>query len=194
MLEQREILSLKLKVKDVYNLNDVVKVIDEWLKENHFVDLEGQNDYETVYTHALRAGGTFLDAWLWWRALRYPEGTTEKTAFLRYKLNIDMHFLGDAAETEVVSKGKRVKLNKGETSFTITGILEIDFRNEWKEKGILGLVNDVFKKRIYKKEIDQHIVKLIEETYKFQNMLKQFFGLESMGPQEVVSQPPKGLK
>jgi len=193
MVEQRKLTTMKLKVKDAFSMIDVIKVLEEWLKENYYVDLDGGEDFETVYTHALRAGGSFLDAWLWWRAVRYPTGTTNKTAFLRYRISVDMHFLGDAAETEVLNKGKKVKLNKGECEFTIIPTLEIDFRNEWGNKGMMGLISEIFKKRIYNREITNHIEVLLTDTARLQNMLKQFFKLESTMSEETVSQPPKGL-
>ncbi len=193
MLEQRRVTRLRIKVKDVYNLNDLVKNMEEWLKENDYVDDEGNQEYETLYTHALRSGGTFLDAWLWWRAVKYPRGTTEKTAFVRYRLQIDMHFLGDAGQVEVMSKGKKVKMNKGEMEITITPILEFDFRNEWKKDTFLGSIETLFKHRLYRKELTNHQTLFLRETYRFHDMLKQFFKLESTAHPETVSQPPKGL-
>jgi len=188
-----KITTLKLKVRDVFSAKDTVRVIEEWLKENHYVDQEGGEDYETLYTHAIRGGGAVLDAWFWWRVIKYPTGTTKDTAYLRYRINLDMHFLGDANEVEVMHKGKKVKLNKGEIEFNITPIVEIDFRDEWKKSGILGLAHDIFKKKIYKKEIDNHVELLMTDTYKLQNMLKQWFNLESVMPEETVSQPSKGM-
>lgn len=188
-----KITELKMKVKDIFSVNDMLKVLNEWLKENHYVDLNGKEDYESVYTHALRHGGSFLDSWLWWRAVKYPEGTTDKTAYLRYRVSIDMHFLGDSAETEMIVKGKKVKLNKGEMSVIITPTVELDFRNEWKEKGLAGLFDTFFKKRLYKADIDKHVEFLYIEANRLQNMFKQFFKLESTWGVETVGQPPKGI-
>jgi len=188
-----KITELKIKVKDKFSVADLLKDLNEWLKENHYVDLNGKEDYETLYTHALKSGGSFLDSWLWWRCVKYPEGTAKKTAYLRYRLNIDMHYLGDAAETEVVHKGKKVKLNRGEMSITITPTVELDFRNEWKNKGLAGLFDEIFKKRLYKKDIGKHIEFLILESYRLQNMFKQFFRLESTAEKETVSQRLIGL-
>ncbi len=184
---------LKIKVKDKFSVGDMLRVLNEWLKENHYVDLNGREDYETLYTHALKAGGSFLDSWLWWRCVKYPEGTTKKTAYLRYRLSVDMHYLGDSAEMEVVNKGKKVKLNKGEISISITPTIELDFRNEWKNKGLAGLFGEIFKKRLYKKNIGEHTEYLILEAYRLQNMFKQFFRLESIAEKETVSHPPEGL-
>ncbi len=193
MSDYVKIPTLKLKIKDVFSIKDLVKDLEEWLKENGYRDLEGGDDQESVYTHKLSQGGSWLDAWLWWRLVKYPQGTTEKTGYLRYLFNVDMHFLGDAKEVEVLHKGKKVKLNKGEVEVIISPIVELDFRNEWKKEGILGLVHNVFKKRIYKKEIDTHWYLLYKDAYNFQGVVKRFFKLEVVTPEEVVSQPPKGL-
>ena len=193
MPELRTLTQMRLKVKDLFVLKDVVKILEEWFKENKYVDLEGGDDYETLYTHCIKAGGSFLDAQLWWRAVKYPRGTTKDTAYLRYRIDVDMHYLGDANETEVVAKGKKIKVYKGEITFLIRPTLDIDFRDEWGKKGLLGMVSDVFKKKIYKKEIDAHIVFILTEASRLQNMLKQFFRLETAMPEETVSQYPKGL-
>lgn len=184
---------IKLKVKDVFNLKDLILVLDEWLTENEFTDLEGNEYPETVYTHKLTRGGTGLDIWMWWRLVKYPIGTTNKTSYLRYLLNIDMHFLGDSAEIEVMHKGKKVKLNKGEIEIILNPFVEIDFRNEWKKGGFLGLMNKFFKERIYKKEIEQHWFTLYKDAYKLQSVIKRYFGLEALTPEETVSMPPKSL-
>ena len=188
-----KITELKIKIKDKFSMDDLLKNLKEWLVENHYGDLLGKDDFETVYTHALKSGGSFLDSWMWWRCIKYPEGTAYKTAYLRYRLNIDMHYLGDPGDIEVVSKGKKVKIKKGEISIFITPTIELDFRNEWKDKGLAGLFDELFKKRLYKKDIDKHVEFLILEAYKLQNMLKQYFRLESTWEKETVSQPPEGL-
>jgi hypothetical protein len=183
-----------VKVKDVFVLNDIVKILEEWLKEYGYKDMEGTDDVpETLQTYRVSGGGSWLDAWMWWRAVRYPAGTTSKTAYLRYLMNIDMHYLGEAKEVEVMHKGKKVKLNKGEIEITLQPIIEFDFRNEWKKEGIMGLLQDVFKKKIYKKDIDDHFQLLLIEGYKLQGMLKQYFKVEAFVAEETVAQPSKGL-
>jgi len=171
-------------------MKELIKVLDEWLLENKYTDLEGKDKFETLYTHCLKSGGAFLDAQLWWRCVKHPLG---KTGYLRYRINIEMHYLGDPSEIDYVHKGKKVKMNKAELSVFITPFVELDFANKWKEEGLMGLITDVFRKKIYKKDIDDHVTLLYIEANKLQNMIKQFFGLESVYAVETVSQPPKGL-
>jgi hypothetical protein len=187
----------KLKVKDVFNMNDLIKAANEWLRENSYfayddMDID-QHSQESLYTYKVTQGGAGLDVWIWWRVVKYPMATTKSTSFLRYVMNIDMHFLGDSGEVEVMHKGKKVKLNNGEIEFIITPFLELDYRNEWKKQGILKLVEKTFRKRMYQAEIDNHEHYFYTQLYKFQGVLKTFFGLEKFAAEEAVSFPPKGL-
>lgn len=184
---------IRMKVRDVFSVGDLLKSLEEWFQENNYGDLDGSDDYETLYTHALRAGGVITDTWFWMRTIKYPIGTSKDTAFLRYRLNVDMHYLGESAETEVMHKGKKVKLNKGEMEFFINAAMEIDFRDEWKKGGMMGMLSEVFKKKLYKKQLKYHKRYLYDEMYKFQGMLKQFFGLATFVPEQPMAQPPRGL-
>ena len=195
MPEYIELPQIRLKVRDAFSMNDLVKNMTEWLKENYYVDQDetgNENSQEAFYAHALRRGGAFLDAWMWWRLIRYPRETNKDTAYLRYRMNIDVHFLGDPNEIEMMQRGKKVKVTKIEVEFFINSSLEIDFRDEWKKGKLLGLVKSIFMGKIYRKEIQEHYAFLYDDTYRFQNMVKQFFKLETTYPPETVSQPPKG--
>jgi hypothetical protein len=183
-----------MKVKDAFAFKELLKVMEEWFEENGYKPRDGGDIAETTYTHKISQGGNWLDSWLWWRYLKYPLGGSPKTSYYRYGLNVDMHYLGNAAEVEVMNKGKKVSLMKGEVEFTINAFLELDFRNEWSKKGgFLSLVHDVFRKKMYKKEIESQKEYVYAEMYDFQGVIKQFFKLEKFVSPEVVSLPPKGL-
>ncbi len=196
MPEYIDLYPMRLKVKDTFNMKDMVVAMTEWFKENYYIDQDETGDdncQEVLYSHVLRSGGSFLDSWWWWRYIRYPKGTNKDTSFLRYRLHVDAHFLGDAKSMEVMTKGKKASVNKMEVEFFITPMLEMDFKDEWKRGKLTGLIADVFRKKIYKKEIDAHIEGLYVDAYRFHSMLKQWFKLESSFPEETVSQPPKGI-
>ncbi len=196
MSEYIPLTPVKIKVKDAFSLGDLIKIMNEWRNEHNFVDREGSNDdngQETVYSHKVTGGGAVLDLWMWWRYLKYPLGTNKDTSYVRYVLNVDLHFLGDNAEVEVMHKGKKVKLNKGEIEIEIKPFVEMDFRGEWKKEGLLKIFHDVFKKRVYKKEITNHIEYMYGELYKLHGAIKLFFNLPTFMPEEALSQPPKGL-
>jgi hypothetical protein len=184
---------IRIKVKDAFALGDLITFVNDWLKDQGFTDYAGGDDTEDMYSHKIIGGGSMVDIWMWWRLLKYPEGTTKDTAYLRYLMNVDIHFMGDVAEVEVMHKGKKAKLNKGEVEFIINPCLELDFREEWKKQKLLNLVKEVFKKKIYKKEIDEHKQNLYNLAYGLQGVIKQFFKLESFVPEETTHIGPKGL-
>ncbi|MBN2420729.1 hypothetical protein JXB27_00455 [Candidatus Woesearchaeota archaeon] len=197
MVEFIDIPRLDIKIKDVYSLNDLVKMCEEWFVDNGFVSLENEeaelSDYETLYTHKIGAGGAFLDCWIWWRLLKYPPKASKKLTHVRYRINMDLHYLGDANELEVMHKGKKVKLNKGEIKIEIYPYVEIDPESKWEKSGVMKLVKDIFRKQIYRKEIEAHYAYLYDLAYKFHTLLKQYFKLETYMPEETTMIPPKGL-
>lgn len=180
-------------MKDSFDMINLIEIMFEWYKENSYKSPQYDDDPETVYTHKLLAGGTFLDAWLWWRYIKFPLDSNKDTSYVRYHLNVEMHFLGDAQETEIMHKGRKMKLYKGEVEFYITPSVEMDFRDEWEKGGVLGLVHDVFRKKIFREELESHKNYIYSEAYKLQGLLKQFFKVESFVAEETVQQPSKGL-
>lgn len=198
MVEFIDIPKLSIKIKDVYSLNDLVKLCEEWFVDNNFVSLDneevGTSNYETMYTHKLSSGGAFLDSWIWWRLIKYPPKSSKKFyKQIRYRLNIDMHYLGDSNEVEVMHKGKKVKLNKGEITIDISPFIEIDPDSKWEKSGFMKLVKDIFRKQIYRREIEGHYGYFYEQAYKLHTLLKQYFKLETYMPEETSMIPPKGL-
>lgn len=193
MTEYIPIPEMKVKIKDAFSFDDVPRILEEWFMENGYKDAEGNDDPETLQTYKIAKGGKFLEVWLWWRCIKYPPGSNEKNAYVRYKINLDVQYLGNAVPEIVMHKGKKVKMYKGTIEFMITPIIEMDFRNEWGKKGLKGMMHRYFRERIYKMDIEKHFQLLYVEAYKLQSMIKQWFGLPAMMPTETVSQPPSGL-
>jgi len=199
MSEFIQIPKIELKIKDVYALKEFVKLCEDWFKDNNYIALQDEKEvdysnYESLYTHKITGGGSVMDIWLWWRLIKYPPETTNpKTSYIRYRLNIDAHFLGDSGDTEVMHRGKKIKLNKGELKLEISPFVEVEYKSEWPKQGSLKLMDYVFRRKIYKKELDEQFVYMYEQSYKFQMLLKQFFKLEGFMPKEITGVGQKGL-
>ena len=179
-------------------MSDLIKNMNDWFKENYYTNVQEGTDFtenaqETLYTHIIRSGGILLDSWVWWRLVRYPFDVNPKTGYYRYRLNVDMHFLGDPKEMEVVHKGKKVPVNKMEVEITINAAVEMDYRNEWKKDKLMGVIHDVFRKKMYWKQLTDVFNLMHDDVYRFHAMLKQFFKIESVHPEEAVPWPPKGF-
>ena len=164
-----------------------MKNIVEWAEEHGYEPLYGGEDRESLHIH--KQGSPILDSWYWWRFVKLASGPK---GYFRYRLNVDFHLLGEG-KTEVMHKGKKVKLDKGEIEFMILPVLELDWRNEWQKDGVLGLAHRVFRKNIYKKEIDGVKDDVYLDAVKLQGMLKEYMKVPTFTKEEAASMPPQGL-
>lgn len=175
-----------VKVEDVYNLKDLYKVVKEWMDEENYFDDHGTESYrEKLFLQKDRPTNTEL--WIWFRTIKYPEGVNPKTGYLRYLLDIDYHIV-NMKDLEVVHKGRKMKMNKGETEVMISANVELDYRGEWKKHNILKNFITMFQKSIYKNEIDYHRLALYKEAYKLQAVIKRYLEAKGMfSPEEIRS-------
>ncbi|MFC1728356.1 hypothetical protein ACFLZ7_02745 [Nanoarchaeota archaeon] len=184
--------TFSVKVEDVFALKFLYKVVKEWLDEEKYFDDEGGEKFrEKLYLDKTNQMGKEL--WMWWRTIKYPDGVNKKTGYLRYLLDIDYHIL-NMTKAEVMHKGKKLKLDKGEVEATIVANLELDYRGEWKKSGLMKSFIKIFQKRIYRKEIEDHRLYLYKEAYKLQALIKRF--LEAKGlftPEEAKTYTKRGL-
>lgn len=182
-----------VKVEDVYDLKSLYKVIKEWLDEENYYDEYGDEKFrEKLYLDRTTKGGKEL--WIWWRTIKYPEGVKEKTGYVRYLIDINYHVLG-MNKVEVMNKGKKIKLDKGEVEVMITADLELDYRKEWEKHGLLRNFIDLFQRRIYKKELETHKTLLYKEAYRLQALIKRY--LEAKGlfsPEEAKTHMKRSLE
>ncbi len=187
-----EAAKFSVKVEDIFSTKDLYKVVKEWLdEENYFDEENGENYREKLYVD--KTGEKGKELWIWWRTIKYPEGMSEKTGFLRYILNVDYHVLG-MKTVEVMHKGKKLKMDKGEVEVMISANIELDYRGEWK-KGFWKNIAGLFKKRIYRKEITDHKNNLYKEAYRLHSVIKRY--LETKGlftPEEIKTYVTRSLE
>lgn len=187
-----EAAKFSIRVEDIFSMKDLYKVVKEWLDEEGYMDeYEGENYREKLYLDKTNEKGK--EMWIWWRTIKYPEGSNSKTGYLRYLMNIDYHVL-NMSRVEVMHKGKKLKMDKGEVEVMISANVEIDFRGEWK-KGFLKTISSLFKKRIYRKEITDHKNQLYKEAYRLQSVIKRY--LEAKGlytPEEIMTYYHRSLE
>ena len=184
--------SFMVKVEDVFNMKDFYKMVKEWLDEEDYFDEFGTENYrEKLYLHRTLQGAT--EILVWQRTMKYPEGVNPKTGYLRYLLNVDYHVLY-MKDVEVMHKGRKLKMQKGEVEALIKADVELDYRGEWKKHGFLGRFVDIFQKRIYRQEIEYHRINLYREAYRLQALIKRY--LEAKGlfsPEEIKTYIKRSL-
>jgi len=178
----------RIKFKDIFNLKEFYLAMHFWLIEYGWssVDSDGEPEkkdfFETLYLERQEAGGA-REMWWWWRMQKIPT----ENSYYKYHLDIDFHPLY-ILPAEVIRDGKKLKANKGEIEIKIWAYLEFDYKGEWSRHPILKLFNQIFPKRIFKKELyEDHKLELYREAYILQNFIKKWFKLKTFLPFEEVT-------
>ncbi len=172
--EEVKIVKLSLKYKDVFVLDELYKLVFYWLRDNDWIDpvYKTSENYETSYLQKDSSSGT-KDHIIIWDVEKVPL----ESAYFKYKLNIKFATLV-IKSVEVMHQGKKIKANDGEIKMEIQSILELDYKGEWENHWFLKHFNRLWKKRIYKAEIDNHDDQLREDTYELYNAIKKYLNLK----------------
>jgi len=177
---------LSVKYEDVFDMKALYKAIRDWLISNEYVTAKSSEKMEKFYLEKISPSGT-KEIWVWWRTSRFPHGSK----YFKYYMNVDFHVLG-MKDVEIMHQGQKLKANKGEVEVLINCYLETEAEFEIK-KTFLGFLSEIFKKRVYKKQIEQHKDELKEDLDKLQNFIKQFLELKSFLPKSEMFYPSRGL-
>ncbi|MEM4336391.1 MAG: hypothetical protein QXG86_00090 [Candidatus Woesearchaeota archaeon] len=177
--------SLSIKYEDVFSLQSLYKMIREWLIANEYASNKKDEKMEKFYLEKHSGGAKEL--WIWWRTSKIPHGSK----YFKYVLNIDYHVLG-MKDVEIMHKGMKIKVNKGEVEILINCYLETEAEFQLKESLLRGIAN-MFRKKIYRKEIEQHKKDLESEMFSLQHDIKQFLELKGFLPKSELLHPLRGL-
>ncbi len=179
---------LRIKYKDIFNLKELYIHTYEWLLEHGWssVDASGKIEdnewWESLYLEKIGGRGE-KEIWWWWRLQKLPTNNS----YYKYHLDLDAHVI-NLNPTEVVRDGKKLKAHKGEVEVMVWAYLEFDYKGEWSRHPILKIFNQVFPKRIFKKELyESHKLELYREVYLLQDFLKKWFKLKRFLPYEEVA-------
>ncbi|MGM5480283.1 MAG: hypothetical protein ACQESC_02375 [Nanobdellota archaeon] len=101
----------EFRVKDSFSLDTLYKQLHEFLIIEEWEDIHsGKDDFETNYEEHENDDGS-IDHMIWWRATKYPKITGHEYIKLYLRLDIVTQAM---KEKEVMIKGKKIKLDKGE--------------------------------------------------------------------------------
>ncbi len=178
--------TLGIKYEDVFDLKELYKAIRDWLISNEYETVKSSENMEKFYLEKLNPNGA-KEMWVWWRSSRKPHNSK----FFKYHMNVDFHVLG-LKDVEIMHQGQKIKANKGEVEVIINCVLETEAEFEIK-KTIFAPIANLFKKRIYKKEIDAHKVDLKGDLVKLQGFVKEFLELKSFLPKSEMFYPSRGM-
>jgi len=181
---------LILKYKDVFHLKNLYVFCKEWAIENGYSGYVGKPEYYLERYYMEKKDNFGREIWWWWQMHR-DIGTPGKSYF-QYKIHMSAHCLG-IQNTEIIHEGKKYKTQVGEVEFKFYGRLVLDPRSEWKKHSILAQVENLFKKRIFKKNIKAHEEELRREVYRYQGAVKRHLELKEFLPVETPFFPKKGV-
>ncbi|HLC52249.1 MAG TPA: hypothetical protein VJI98_03340 [Candidatus Nanoarchaeia archaeon] len=169
---------IRIKYKDIFDLNEFYKALREWFNDKQWVDEEDKNEHWETYYGERLAGGS-REIWWWWRLFKKAPDSD----YLKYYIDIDVHCLG-IVDTEVIVNGNKLKVNKGEIDFYMKGMIEKTYEAEFEKNWLLREVKDIFSRRIYRKNLEQRRKELYQEMYELNNFIKQWLKLKRYLPYE----------
>jgi len=182
---------LSIKYEDVFNLKELYKAIRDWLITNNYVTAKESEKMEKFYLEKIHPNGA-KEMWIWWRTDRAPHDSK----YFKYHLNVDFHVLG-MKDVEIMHQGQKLKANKGEIEVLLNAWLETEAEVEIEKTFLYsilgGFISRFFRRKVYKKQIDQHKDDLKEDLDKLQNFIKQFLELKSFLPRTEMFYPARGL-
>ena len=139
----------RVKFKDVFDMKRLYALLREWLKEHGWADIKGDGEhYETLYLQKEDKKGA-KEIYMWWRLGRFPV----KNSYYKYILNVDYHTI-TLTDKEIVYEGKKLKVNKGTIEVRIRTYIELDYEGKWSSHPVLNFFKDIFRERIYKKDLE----------------------------------------
>ncbi|MBI4450406.1 hypothetical protein HY642_00390 [Candidatus Woesearchaeota archaeon] len=168
--------------KDVFSMSYFYLLMHEWLVDEGYATRSDEKFPETFYLQ--RENPQFgKELWIRWRLQKNPMGSK----LWRYDLDIDMHILG-LKEVEVVSKGQKLKMDKGEVEVRVAANLVYDYENGFKNHPVLKDFRKAIFVWLLKKQFGQHKRGLISEAYRFQEALKTYLKLETYLPEREFAE------
>lgn len=170
---------LRVKYKDIFDMKGFYTDLKEWLLEYEWTDHhEGLDHWEIYYGERIDQSKS-REIWIHWRMKKKPK----HSPFITYYMDFEFHILG-LVDTEVVRDGMKMKANKGEVEMKIWAYLTEDYVSAFQKHFFLKEVVEIFKKRVYRKEMEARKKELYQELYVLQNFIKQWLKLKRYLPYE----------
>ncbi len=174
MGDEKEVISMSIKYKDVFNLKELYKLIYLWLQDNGWNDpIYGKSEnFETSYLQKDSSSG-LKEHNISWEVEQIPH----ESSYFKYKMTIKITTL-TIKSVEVMHEGKKLDANTGEVKIEITAKLVLDQDDKWEKHWFLKNFNDLWKKRIYKSTISEQKDTLQKKAEHLQGAIKKYLNLK----------------
>ncbi len=158
-------------------------VFREWFMEHGYMDLT--EDVLLYFVERLYVEKRFTDRDIRsrWRLVKnYQHGA--QSGFTKWFVDIDLRMV-NITDVEMIVEGRKLKALQGEIRMELRGRIETDslpeggkMWNHW----LLGAINALFQKRLYKQELEMQRKELYRDLYRFNGMCKKFFDMHIFVP------------
>jgi len=172
-MPKKDLPDLKITHKGVFLFGDVYKIMHDFLKQRDFVvhDFPEHGGSADCYEISLlMKGETKKNYIIIWKTKKELPGD-----YFRYIFDLKIEGKG-LSKKEIVHDGKKVEVDDGELTVTISGKVETDYKKEWEKHWLLKHFVSVYDKKIMKSEMSgEHEASLFSTMTDLQNTLKRYF-------------------
>ncbi|MBI2558480.1 hypothetical protein HYW20_04100 [Candidatus Woesearchaeota archaeon] len=162
----------KIDYNGPVNVSDLLRMIENFLFERGF-DKRQDKDFEQHTSH-----GKFIE----WQIAPWKKVTD----YIRYIVKVRV--LGyDILKTDVVSNGKKSRIDTARIIIVIDGFMEYDYDNYWDDKPILFFLRTIYDYFIFKAYTERFEHRLVHDINHLHHNIEKFLNL--YGHYTVISKP-----
>ncbi len=162
----------RVKHKGVFDLKGLYEYLHLWVVEEGYGSASDQKFPETFHGQKINPDGN-KELWIWWRCEKIPNNST----YYKYELDIDWHGVPPFKDTEIVYKGRKLKLVFCDLEIQIYARVVSDYKGTWRKHWLLKHFNDFYRKVIMKSNFEKHKLELYRDAYRLQETIKEYWKL-----------------
>ena len=176
--------------EDTFHMKNLYKLIHDWLDEEGFRDMYGSRDNPEIFYLERLLGTGAKEHRIRWRCLKNPRSSS----YYRYFMKVDFTTI-NMKSIEVMHQGYKMKTDTGDCIIDIEAWIQLDYDNKWPNTPFLKskLIENLFRNRIYKEQIESAKVDLYKSAYRLQNIIKQYLKLRTLYEMPKPFHPEKGI-
>ena len=175
-----------LKIKPLYEALYADLVQDNW------EDPLGGDKFESLYWEKINMNA-MKEHNIWWRCVKYPLGKDMKNmSYVRYALKVDFQTLA-VNPTEIAYKNKKANVERADFILRMWFWVQWDWGDRFKNSTVKQFEN-LFRKKLYKQEIEQHKTNLYNFAQKLRQFVKDYLDMAEEGQRPRLFHPEGGYK
>ena len=163
MTERRLVVDhMRIKYEGLFNLFEVYRLIDSWLREKAFDKREIRNQQH------VKPDGKYVELVLMpWKKI---------SDYARHVIRIELRAFNVKDVVVEVDK-RKVKMNQAKIDIILDGYLDMDHEDRWEQKPFYFFMRTLFDKYIYRTYSTQFEELLVENVSQLYTLIKSFLNL-----------------